>query len=135
MLLAIVAGVALYIFALPRLLGSLVGLAFPAKLVVSGALLVPLGWLMGMPFPTGLRALAAGVDAPLDIPAPASSGSAIEWAWAMNAASSVLGSVLAIVVAIHFGLRVALACAAGAYLLAMLLSLGWPAHTDAQRRI
>ena len=39
----------------------------------------------------------------------------------MNAASSVLGSVLAMVIAIQFGLNVTLACGAVAYMLAMLL--------------
>jgi len=43
---------------LPGLLNRLVGLPFPAKLLVSAALLIPLGFAMGMPFPTGLRALA-----------------------------------------------------------------------------
>ena len=37
---------------------ALVGLPFIAKLLVSAGLLVPLGFAMGMPFPTGLRALA-----------------------------------------------------------------------------
>jgi hypothetical protein len=39
----------------------------------------------------------------------------------MNAASSVLGSVLAIVIAIQFGLTLTLACGAVAYIIAMLL--------------
>jgi hypothetical protein len=39
----------------------------------------------------------------------------------MNAAASVLGSVLAMVIAIQFGLTVTLACGVGAYLLALLL--------------
>jgi phage shock protein PspC (stress-responsive transcriptional regulator) len=39
----------------------------------------------------------------------------------MNAASSVLGSVLAIVIAIQFGLTVTLGCGVVAYVLAMLL--------------
>ena len=34
------------------------GLPFPVKLLISAGLLVPLGFAMGMPFPTGLRALA-----------------------------------------------------------------------------
>jgi hypothetical protein len=40
----------------------------------------------------------------------------------MNAAASVLGSVLAIVIAIQYGLNVTLACGAAAYLLALLLT-------------
>jgi len=86
--------------------------------VVSGVLLIPLGFVMGMPFPTGLRALAS-LPAP-DFPAADNdSHNAIEWAWAMNAAASVLGSVLAMVIAIQFGLTVTLACGAGAYLIAL----------------
>jgi hypothetical protein len=67
---------------------------------------------MGMPFPTGLRLVAA-----------------VEWAWALNAAASVLGSVAAMVVAIHFGLTITLACAAAAYVLAALFSRTWR-HTN-----
>jgi hypothetical protein len=105
---------------LPGRLAALIGLAFPYRLLVSGVFLVPLGFGMGMPFPTGLRALASS-PAP-EFPAePASSDNAIEWAWAMNAAASVLGSVLAMVIAIQFGLTVTLACGAAAYLLALAI--------------
>jgi hypothetical protein len=92
-------------------------LQFEYRLLISGVLLVPLGFLMGMPFPTGLRALAA--SAPTDFRDPAKN--AIEWAWAMNAAASVLGSVLAMVIAIQFGLTVTLACGALAYVLALFV--------------
>ena len=54
----IAAAVLLYVGVLPGLLGRLVGLPFIVKLLVSAGLLVPLGFAMGMPFPTGLRALA-----------------------------------------------------------------------------
>jgi spermidine synthase len=122
--LAFIAGVLLlYVFILPGLLNALVGLVFEAKLLVSAVLLVPLGFAMGMPFPTGLRALAS-------IPVPefpmAGGGefrdNAVEWAWAMNAGSSVMGSVLAMVIAIQFGLNITLACGAVAYLTAILVS-------------
>ena len=105
---------------LPGRLAALVGLAFPYRLLVSGIFLVPLGFGMGMPFPTGLRALASS-PAPEFPAGPASSDNAIEWAWAMNAAASVLGSVLAMVIAIQFGLTVTLACGAAAYLLALVI--------------
>lgn len=106
---------------LPGRLAALVGMAFGYRLLVSGVLLIPLGFVMGMPFPTGLRALAV-----LHVPEfPAEQGdsdNAVEWAWAMNAAASVLGSVLAMVIAIQFGLTLTLACGAAAYLLALLLT-------------
>jgi len=103
-----------YVIFLPNRLSALVGFDFGYRLLVSAVLLVPLGFLMGMPFPTGLRALAAA-------PASISADNALEWAWAMNSAASVLGSVLAMVIAIQFGLTATLACGAAAYLLALVL--------------
>jgi spermidine synthase len=110
----IVAALAIYLFALPRLIDAMIGLPFGAKLLMSGLLLIPLGFAMGMPFPSGLRALAD------------SHHGAVEWAWAMNAGASVLGSVLAIVVAIQFGLTATHACGAAAYIGAMLLLPAFP---------
>jgi spermidine synthase len=105
---------------LPGRLAALVGLDFGYRLLVSGVLLIPLGFVMGMPFPTGLRALAA-LPAPEFPAGSAASDNSVEWAWAMNAAASVLGSVLAMVIAIQFGLTVTLACGAVAYFAALLL--------------
>jgi hypothetical protein len=117
-LLLLVGAICVYVVALPGLLNALVGIPFLIKLVVSALILIPLGFAMGMPFPTGLRALASSPASE----SPMSSGNAVEWAWAMNAASSVLGSVLAMVIAIHWGLNVTLACGAAAYLAAIALA-------------
>jgi len=116
-LLILVAAIGVHVLILPALLNALVGLAFTVKLVISGLLLIPLGLAMGMPFPTGLRALAGAGSL-----AGEATGNAVEWAWAMNAASSVLGSVLAMVIAIYWGLNVTLACGAAAYLVAVGLA-------------
>ena len=124
-LVILVLAIALYTWGLTSLLTSLIGLPFFVKLVVSAVVLVPLGFAMGMPFPTGLRAIAntAAVELPASqLGEPANSDdNAVEWAWAMNAASSVLGSVLAMVIAIHFGLNITVACGAAAYLLSLML--------------
>jgi hypothetical protein len=113
-LLAFIVGlILLYVGVLPSILEAAVGQPFIAKLLVSAVLLVPLGFLMGMPFPAGLKLVAE------------SGKSTVEWAWAMNAAASVLGSVSAMVIAIHFGLSITLACAALAYLLAAAFSRTW----------
>ncbi|HEY1940154.1 MAG TPA: hypothetical protein VGJ33_19665 [Candidatus Angelobacter sp.] len=93
---------------LPWLLSAAIGLPFAIKLAISALVLAPLGFLMGMPFPTGLRLVKT-----------------VEWAWALNAAASVLGSVMAMIIAIHYGLTVTLVCAAVAYLLAALCSRTW----------
>jgi hypothetical protein len=105
----VVALLAAYYFMLSPLLHALIGLEQTVKVVIAALLIIPLGFAMGMPFPSGLRMLgeARGDD------------NLIEWAWAMNAASSVLGSVLSMTLAIQFGLGVTLICGALAYV------LGW----------
>src|SRR5438477_9462982 len=118
------AALIIYVGVLPGLLDRFVGVPFLAKLLISAALLAPLGFVMGMPFPTGLRALAERVDRETQ-------ANSIDWARAMNAGSSVLGSVLAIVIAIQFGFNVTLACGAGAYALALLLNPKLRAGTSA----
>lgn len=104
----IAALIAIDVALLPWLLSAAIGLPFVIKLLLSGIVLAPLGFLMGMPFPTGLRLVKT-----------------VEWAWALNAAASVLGSVMAMIIAIHFGLTITLLCAAAAYLLAGLCSRTW----------
>ena len=109
-ILAIVAVSAAYCFVLPSLLTPLVGLGTGIKLMLSALLIAPLAFLMGMPFPAGLRALAR------------TPGGSVEWAWALNAAASVLGSALAIVIALQFGFTAVLLAAAAIYALSAALS-------------
>ena len=47
---------------------------------------------MGMPFPTGLRMLESAHEP------------SVRWAWSLNAAASVLGSVGALVLALYLGM-------------------------------
>lgn len=121
---AIVGLVTLYAFFLHIVLGALVALPFPYKVGFSALILAPLGFLMGMPFPAGLQEIASRGGA-FSEKSKVVESNTIEWAWAMNAASSVLGSVLAVVIALHFGLDVTMGCAAGAYLAAAALTLLW----------
>ncbi|HUN89302.1 MAG TPA: hypothetical protein VMU28_10950, partial [Terriglobales bacterium] len=102
---------AVYYFALSPILHALVGLPQPVKIAISAVLIIPLGLVMGMPFPSGLRMLGERRNG----------DNRIEWAWAMNAASSVLGSVLSMAIAIQFGLSVTLLCGLAAYVGGMAL--------------
>ena len=79
------------------------------RLLSAVLMVVPAGFLMGMPFPGGLAVLEAWQP------------SAVRWAWSMNAAASVFGSALAICCAIYFGLRTALFLGAACYLAASLV--------------
>ncbi|MGH9493047.1 MAG: hypothetical protein ACRD2K_06070 [Terriglobales bacterium] len=109
----ITAGLLALVFLLPRALAAWIGIPFPGKLLVSALLLIPVGFAMGMPFPTGLRQLAERGQG------------GVEWAWAMNAGASVLGSALAMAIAIHFGIGATLAVGAAAYLVAAALTGSW----------
>ncbi len=88
---AIALAVALCLSLLPWLFQHSMGLPDAARIVISAALIAPLAFFMGMPFPLGLARVEAG-DARL-----------IPWAWAINGCASVTGAVLATLLAIHIG--------------------------------
>lgn len=106
-----VAGVAaLYAYALPPLASALQSMPVAVKIVATVALIFPLAVLMGMPFAIALRMVSR-------------SGTRLfEWVWALNAAATVMGSVLAILVAVIGGITMvfvmsALLYASGVWLL------------------
>ena len=83
---------ALWAWILSALLPAAVGLPLLLKMAITVLLIAPLGFMMGMPFPAGLQRLE-------EWHAPA-----VRWAWSLNAAASVLGSVGALVCSIYLGL-------------------------------
>jgi hypothetical protein len=108
---ALLAGVAVTVTALAFLAAPVsefgVGWPLPFKILVTICMIAPAGFLMGIPFPTGLRHLEKQFPR------------AVRWAWALNAAASVLGSVGAICLAIYIGLRATLLMGALLYLCAL----------------
>jgi hypothetical protein len=82
-----------------------IALPFAARAVLSASVLIAAGLAMGLPLPIGM---AKFDDAERS------------WYWAVNGATSVLASVLAIVVALVGGFTVVLACAVVSYALAAL---------------
>lgn len=84
-----------------------VGWPLPAKVVATICVIAPAGFLMGIPFPIGLARLESQYP------------HAVRWAWAINAAASVLGSVSAIFLAIYIGLRLTMLVGAGMYVCAL----------------
>ena len=95
-----------YQVALPPLFDTLRPAPTAAKVAAAAALVAPLAFCMGMPFPLGLARLAA--RAPGLIP----------WAWAINGCASVIGAVLAALLAVHFGFAAVVALAVVLYLVA-----------------
>jgi hypothetical protein len=96
-----------------------IGLPLATRCLLTMALLSPAGFLMGMPFPCGLKRLESRFP------------TAVQWAWAVNSASSVLGSVAAVFFAIHLGLAQTLLLGASAYIVALaaLQFSGFPQRT------
>jgi hypothetical protein len=99
----VAAGVAILAFVVSPISEAGVGLPLPLKLIITALLIAPVGFLMGMPFPTGLTRLQARYP------------QAVRWAWSLNAAASVMGSATAIFLAIYLGLRFTLLAGAGLY--------------------
>jgi len=81
-----------------------VGWVLPWKAAATVCLIAPVGFLMGIPFPTGLTRLEQQFP------------QAVRWAWALNSAASVLGSVSAVCLAIYIGLRATVLVGALLYL-------------------
>jgi hypothetical protein len=120
----VIAGVAalgiLYVIFLPPIVYSTIAEPFEVKAAISAAVLAPIGFLMGMPFPTGVRLLKAHL--PEYIP----------WMWAINGAFSVLGAVLAIALGIMYGSSYALILGISIYLIALGISFSSKKKTITQ---
>jgi hypothetical protein len=86
-----------------------VGLPLAVKMMATVLMIAPVGFVMGIPFPTGLRFLEKRHEP------------SVRWAWSLNAAASVLGSVGALVLALYLGLVETLLIGGGLYLCALVL--------------
>ena len=92
--------------AAPRMFSAALGWSLPLRIALAIMLLVPLGTLLGMPFPTGLR--LASQEAPALIP----------WGWGVNGFFTVIGTVIALMVAMTWGFKVVLVVGGFSYVLA-----------------
>jgi hypothetical protein len=91
----------------PLIVSRLIDIAIPWPLWlragVAAAVLIPVGVLLGMPLPGGMRLLAAHRA---DI---------VPWGWGMNGAFSVVGATLAVFIAMNWGFSATLLIAALVY--------------------
>ena len=85
------------------LLHQTITLATEWRLPLTLALLTPVGFVMGLPFPLGLRQLNRAEP------------EAVPWAWGINGCLSVLGTSLATIIAILAGFNAVMTIAAMAY--------------------
>lgn len=106
---ALVIFLLLHALASSFVLSRTLGLPLVWRLVIAVGLLAILGFLMGIPFPTGIRLEGRRHS------------TVVPWLWGINGIMSVLGSALATALSIHIGFRLTLVGAALVYALAGLL--------------
>jgi hypothetical protein len=98
-----------YLFLLSPFIHAFIWLPTYMKIPITIALIAPSGWLMGMPFPLGIKMISA--DDRFLIP----------WCWSLNGAFSVLASVASVAIAITAGFSIAMGMGTAAYLLVFIL--------------
>jgi spermidine synthase len=79
----------------------------PVRILLAVAVILPIGMVLGIPMPAGIRLLSAR------------SPELLTWAWGMNGAFSVVGATLAIFIAMNWGFQTTLFTSASAYLVAL----------------
>ena len=107
--LVVVAGL-VYATALPPIFAAWIGLPRAARILLSVALLLPLGVLLGMPLPAGVRILGQRPGL-------------LAWAWGVNGATSIFGASGAILIAMNWGFGRVATIGASVYAAAWLLGL------------
>lgn len=98
-----------YIFGLSPLMNATLGLSLIVKILFSVIFIAPAAFCLGIPFPTGLDSLSANRK------------SLLPWAWGMNGALAVTGSVLTRIISISTGFVVVLLCVIAIYLIVALV--------------
>jgi hypothetical protein len=110
--LLLVAYLAVMQWALPPVFDATTDHQLPVRIAVSIAAILPLGFLLGFAFPTGMR-LVSAIDTQ---PTP--------WFWGINGATGVLASVLGIMISMSFGINVTMLISAACYLMVIPASFG-----------
>jgi hypothetical protein len=88
---------------LPRLIDLAIPLPLAARIVVAATVLVPVGALLGMALPGGMRLLSRAQP---DL---------VAWGWGINGAFSVIGATLAVFIAMNWGFSLTLVAGGAVY--------------------
>jgi spermidine synthase len=109
------------VLALPLLETAMLTMNIVARCVLATLLLLPLGFVLGAPFPSGIRLFSArGNEAKVPL------------IWGLNGVASVVGSLCAAMGAKNFGFSAMLLCGAAVYVVAALLLRLATAHDSAR---
>jgi hypothetical protein len=114
----LVTAVAAYPVVLSNVLPAALGQDLGVRVGITLGVLAPLGFLMGIGFPRGLAALGAARPSRLPL------------AWGVNGFTSVVGAILAPLIALSWGFEAVFVCAAFAYAVAVLTARSGPQVRD-----
>jgi hypothetical protein len=101
--------VVIYAITLPYIFELFIGESVIQRQLIAGLIIFPLAFVMGIPFPTGIKILKQTLNE-----------NHIPWMWGINGTTSVFGSSLAIIIAIQIGFTYALIAGAIAYFIIFL---------------
>jgi spermidine synthase len=100
------------IFLSPHITGAFLGMSLFVRIATAVALIFPLGFVMGIPFPSGLRNISeAGPDM-------------VPWAWGTNNAAGIMAGVLCVPIAMEANFTAVLVLAAFSYVAAAVSGYG-----------
>ncbi len=102
----------LFFVASPVILGKALELALPLRAAVTFLIVLPLAFLLGIPFPSCIQLLAEDHK-----------DQYIPWMYGINGSMSVLGSVLAVILSMLFGLTLTLFVGLSFYVSVSVVSL------------
>ncbi len=115
---------------LQRLFAATLGLSIGLRFALTALALAPLGFLMGVPFPSGIRLLG------MERAASQGDGAQderVSWVWAINGAASVISSILAALLALTFGFSWVLRLGAACYAAALITAWAWTRPAASRR--
>jgi hypothetical protein len=93
----------------PAVFRACLGFGLFSRIAIALLLVAPLGFVLGMPFPLGLRV------------AMQCSSALGAWAWGVNGFFTVIGTVLALMLGMMVGFRMVLFLACACYLVGLLV--------------
>jgi len=111
----IILSLIIYIVFLSSILKTTIAFTLTAKILFTTFLIAPPAFIMGMPFPLGLRFLSERNES--------AEGRQVPWAWGINGLFSVISVVLATIIAIELGFVWVMIFAALAYGLSLSVNL------------
>jgi hypothetical protein len=112
-LVSLVLGLLLYQLVSSAMLEWLSTSGVTVKILMTIAVISPIGVLLGMALPLGMDRVSA------------EDNQMIAWMWGINGAASVLGSVAAVLFAMHVGIRFVYATVIACYGIALACTMAW----------